>query len=182
MRRIITVGFGIVAVFTTAASLSAKGDMVLIEIRGGALAVPLKITDAKITDFNMWAGPGVNGTTLDNAPEGFIADWKQGALTTPPTGVTRYDVRFYVGCRTIPTPSCLQEPPALCYDVSYAYDPSSAHGFIYFPGKGEPTYYLNTGTMYHGDRVEGHWFVATTAWEQFVRPLIVKARASSATR
>jgi hypothetical protein len=34
MRRIITAGFGIVAVFATTASLSAKGDMVLIEIRG----------------------------------------------------------------------------------------------------------------------------------------------------
>jgi len=182
MRRIIAFGFGIVAVFTPMASLSAKGDMVLIEIRGGALAAPLQITDAKIMDFNVWAGPGVNGTTLDNAPEGFIADWKEGVLAKPPTGIPHYDVRFYVGCRTIPTPSCLQEPPVLCYDVSYAYDPASAHGFIYFPGKGEPNYYLNTGTIYHGDRIEGHWFAATTAWEQLVRPLIAKARAKSTSR
>jgi hypothetical protein len=175
VRRIITAGFGLFALFSIPTSLSAKGDMVLVEIRGGALPTPLKITDPKIMDFSVWAGPGVNDTTLENA-SGFIVDWRKGAMAEPATGITRYDVRFYVGCRTIPTPSCLQERPSFCYGVTYAYDPSSAHGFVYFPGKGEASYHLNIGTIFHGPSVDGHWFVASSAWEQFVRPLIAQAR------
>jgi hypothetical protein len=174
MRRIIAAGFGVVALFTTSTSLSAKGDMVLVEIRGEVLTAPLKITDPKIMDFNVWAGPGVNGTTVENA-DGFIADWRKGSVAEPHTSITRYDVRFYVGCRTSPTPSCLQKPPALCYNVTYAYDLSSAQGFVYFPGKGEASYYLNIGTIGHGPNVEGHWFVTSEEWERFVRPLIADA-------
>ena len=45
------------------APLWAKGDMVLIEVKGGTLTAPLKIIDPKIQEFNVWAGPGVNGAT-----------------------------------------------------------------------------------------------------------------------
>jgi hypothetical protein len=53
----------------------AKGDMVLLEIMGGDLPFTIKISDPKIGDFNIWAGPGtsrmINGVTLESA-EGFI--------------------------------------------------------------------------------------------------------------
>jgi hypothetical protein len=51
-----------------ATALWAKGDMVLIELKGKALSAPIKITDAKIQEFNVWAGPGVNGSGLNEQP------------------------------------------------------------------------------------------------------------------
>jgi hypothetical protein len=176
------VSLSLLLLLTVPTSLSAKGDMVLVEIRGATLVAPLKITDPKIMDFSPWAGPGVNGATLDKTAPGFIADWNKGAVATPPVELTRFEVFFYVGCRTIPTPSCLNEPPVLCYMVSYAYRPGSPHGFIHFPGTGEAMHDLDTGTIYHGPRVEGHWFVATDEWEGFIRPLIAKSKASRPNR
>jgi hypothetical protein len=62
-----TLALYLLATFTASALLWAKGDMVVIEIKGGALTSPIKIADPKIQEFNVGAGPGVNGTTLGNA-------------------------------------------------------------------------------------------------------------------
>ena len=168
--------FGAVALFMVSAPLSAKGDMVLIEVKGGTLTTPVKITDSKIQEFTVWAGPGVNGAGLANA-DGFIIDWQRGVLAEPPAGLQDYEVSFYAGCRT--DPGCMAEPPSLVYVVRYEYDPSSKRGFVYLPGKGEALYGLNTRTIWHGPGVEGHWFVAADSWERFVGPLIVKALGRS---
>jgi hypothetical protein len=143
--------------------------MVLIEVRGPLLMTPIRITDPTIQEFSVWAGPGVNGSGIENA-KGFIIDWHKGVVDQPPTGLTRYELSFYDGCRL--AQNCQGEKPSLVYVVAYEYDPSSNRGFVYLPGKGEASYYLNVGTIYHGHGAEGHWFVASSEWNTFIRPLI----------
>jgi hypothetical protein len=170
---------GLFGLFVVHACLWAKGDMVLIEIKGRTLIEPIKVTDPKIEQFSVWAGPGVNGAGLEEAT-GFIVDWQKGVQAQPPAGLQTYELSFYVGCRTIPDdPRCMAAPHQLAYVVSYGYDPSSKLGFVYIPGTGEASYSLNTGTIWHGHGVEGHWFLASDSWEGFVQPLIASALSRS---
>ena len=71
------------------------------------------------------------------------------------------------------------ERPAyeLIYVVSYDYDPSMDHGYIYLPGEKDEWSKFNRG-MWHGHGFEGNWAYATGAWESFARPLIAKASAA----
>lgn len=181
MKRVSAVLFGLFVLSMVPTSSSAKGDMVLIEIKGKALTRPIKITDPRIQEFNVWSGPGVNHTTLENA-QGFIIDWHSGTAS-PPSGLERYEVSFYAGCNSIPNdPQCLAVKPSLAYVVSYDYDPSSKRGYVYLPRRGEPWFELNSGTIWHGSGIDGHWYLATDSWENFVRPLIAKARALGPTQ
>jgi hypothetical protein len=154
------------------APLWAKGEMVLIEVKGATLPTPIRITDPKIEDFSPWAGPGVNGASVPNA-EGFIIDWHAGVLSQqaahPASGLQHYEVSFYEGCRTR-NDWCTEKEPRLVYVVSYDYDPSSPRGFIYLPGKDDPSYDINVRTIWR--RIEGNWFFATGSWEKFIRPVI----------
>ncbi len=129
------------ALFLLATLLWAKGDLVVVEVQGGALTTPLKITDPKIQDFNIWAGPGVNGATTKDA-KGFIIDWQAGVAAHLPAVLQHYEISFYEGCR-IPNDWCRAEKPSLAYVVFYDYDPASQRGFVYLPGKGEPWYAMN---------------------------------------
>ncbi|HTA44872.1 MAG TPA: hypothetical protein VK789_20630 [Bryobacteraceae bacterium] len=150
----------------------AKGDMVLIEIMGGNLPSTLKITDPKIADFNIWAGPGVNGAGLEQA-EGFIINWKAGLAPQPRPEIEHYQVAFYAGCRTMPdNPGCLAQKPRLAYVVLYEYDRQSNQGFVYLPRIKEPWGAVNGGSIHHGNGIEGHWFYATDAWQNFVAPIL----------
>lgn len=157
----------------------AKGDMVLIEVKGATLPTSIRITDPKIEAFTPWAGPGVNGSRVPNA-EGFIIDWHAGVLSQhgaqqgaqPGRGPRHYEVSFYEGCRTR-NDWCTEKEPRLVYVVFYDYDPASPRGFVYLPGKGDPSYQLNMGTIARW--VEGNWFLAADSWEQFIRPVIEKA-------
>jgi hypothetical protein len=157
---------GLLASFTISAPLWAKGDMVLVEIKGASLKSPIQITDPRIEEFNIWVG--------------FIIDWQAGVVAQRPSGLQHYEVSFYAGCRTPErwnsnVRDCLAEKPRLAYVVSYDYDPSSKRGFVYLPGKGDPFYYVNLGSIGHSGR-EGNWFLATASWEDFVRPLIANAQ------
>lgn len=157
-------------------ALWAKGEMVLIEVKGATLPTPIRITDPKIEAFSPWAGPGVNGASVPNA-EGFIVDWHAGIVSQqvaqPAPGLRHYEVSFYEGCRTGNDPSCLAEKPRLIYVVSYDYDPSSPRGFVYLPGKDDPSYSINVRTIWR--QVEGNWFFATKSWDEFIRPVLEKA-------
>jgi hypothetical protein len=152
--------------------------MVLVEVMGGGLPSTMKITGPKIQDFNIWAGPGVSGPRGEQT-EGFIIDWKAGAVEQPRPQVEHYQVAFYAGCRTIPDdPNCLAEKPRLAYVVLYDYDRSTKQGFVYLPRIKEPWGNLNGGSIYHGNDIEGHWFHATKAWQDFVMPLLDRATAA----
>ena len=165
--------FGLLASFTMCAPLWAKGDMVLVEIKGADLKAPLKITDPKIQEFNIWAGPDASNT---EESEGFIINWRAGVVQQLPAGLQHYHVSFYAGCNTRPNdPECLAEKPRLVYEVSYDYDISSQQGFVYLPYFDEPGWDANAHAIYRGN-LEGHWFQATESWERFVRPLIAGAR------
>jgi alkanesulfonate monooxygenase SsuD/methylene tetrahydromethanopterin reductase-like flavin-dependent oxidoreductase (luciferase family) len=152
--------------------LWAKGDMVLVEIMGGQLPSTIKITDSNIDEFNIWAGPGVNGVSLEQA-EGFIINWKAGAAAAPGPALEHYQIAFYAGCRAIPDdPRCLAEKPHLAYVVLYDYDRKAKRGFVYLPRIKEPWGGLNGGSIYRGNTIEGHWFHSSDAWQSFVEPIL----------
>ena len=115
----------------------------------------------------------MNGARLQDAT-GFIIDWKGGAVAEPPAGLRHYKVSFYAGCLAAER-NCRAELPRLAYVVAYDYDPASERGFVYLPRFAEPWFDLNCGSICHGPDVEGHWFKATEAWENFVRPIIASA-------
>ncbi len=152
-------------------ALSAKGDTVKITIKGAGLTTPIEITERKIRDFRVWAGPGVGVNGIEQT-DGFVIDWSQGTVAKRPSGLQHYEVSFYTKL----------SKEGLVFVVSYEYDPSSKRGYVYLPGKGDEWYRLNTSTMFHGHGLEGNWFRATSAWENFVRPLIARARAADAHR
>jgi hypothetical protein len=60
------------------------------------------------------------------------------------------------------------------YVVLYRMD-RAASGYIYLPDHDDDFGEWNTTSIAHG--VEGHWFHASRAWEQRVRPLVL-ARAN----
>ena len=68
--------------------------------------------------------------------------------------------------------------PSLAYVVTYAYDASAeGDGFVYLPGGHDEFAALNMRHIYRGKGYEGHWFRATTMWDDFVRPIIARAAA-----
>jgi hypothetical protein len=175
---------GLVSTFGASSPLWAKGRMVRIEISGGTLISPLQITDEqRLEEFVFWDGPGNNGVRLENAEPGSIIDWKTGFVAQHPADLQRYEVSFYwMGC---PADSPVIRDgkhycaavPTLAYVVFYEYDASSKRGFVYLPDEDAPRGHggMNSGTIYRGPGVAGHWFRATTSWADFVGPLIAKA-------
>ncbi len=157
--------------------LLAKGQLVLIEISGGTLGTPLRITDAKIEAFSPWAGPGTSSDGVEST-EGFIVDWKAGVVKLHGAGLQHYEVSFYASCDTATNDlRCITKAPftigmRLVYVVFYDYDPSLPRGFVYLPGKGSSFYYLNMGSIARG--CEGNWFLAKDSWEDFIRPVMAK--------
>jgi hypothetical protein len=175
---------GLASMFGASSPLWAKGRMLRIEISGGTLTSPLQITDERsLEEFRFWDGPGNNGMRLENAESGPIIDWKTGIAAQHPADLQRYEVSFYwMGCaRDDPAPRDGKHPcvevPVLAYVVFYEYDASSKLGFIYLPGRDDPGELeeIDSGTIWRGPGVAGHWVRATSSWADFVGPLIAKA-------
>ena len=148
--------------------------MVCIEVRGKGLTKAVAITDPGIQHFHVWTGPGVNGVAVADA-EGFIANWKHGVVPSPPDRMPRYELSWYATCHP-GAANCRSTQPSLVYVVLYARDPASRHGFVYLPGKGEPSYDLNVRSIYRGPRVDGQWFRTTESWDRFIDPVIAPSR------
>ncbi len=165
--------FTLLATLILPASLSAKGNVLKITIKGAGLATPIEITDLKIGEFTVWAGPGVSVNGVEQT-EGFIIDWSKGVVAQLPTGLEHHEVFFYSNFR--------KKEGSIVYAVSYDYNPSTEQGFIYLPGRDDELFQFNKGTMWHGHGLEGNWFRATSAWENFVRPLVARARATGPSR
>jgi hypothetical protein len=161
----------LVCVLLAPVILAAKGTTTLIELRSRALAEPIRITDAKVREFDVWSGPGVNGVAVADAV-GFIADWKAGTVAAPPD-LQRYDVLFYTASCASPGPGC--DDHLLSYVVTYGIDPATRQGYVYFPGETETLYAINGPSIYRGRDVEGRWFRTTTTWDAFATPLIASA-------
>ncbi len=54
MKGICAAAFALSMMSIVPASLSAKGDMAKITIKGSSLATAIEITDSKIRDFSVW--------------------------------------------------------------------------------------------------------------------------------
>ncbi len=148
------------------AEVCAKGVTSKIIIKGGNLKIPIEITDPKtLANFGVWTGPGTSCSgagcpeSTSTRPDSFIVQWSQ-PVAQPPDGLQRYEVSFYAK----------MPGERLIYVVFYEYDPETARGYIYLPGKDEDWYTLNVSTILHG--AEGKWFRARNAWESVTRPLI----------
>ena len=127
----------------------------------------------------MWEGPGTFVNEVEGT-SGFIIDWPKGIVAQIPDGLQRYEVAFYTGC--LPDEfGCKTSEPSISYVVSYAYDPSADQGYVYLPGPDDTAFRFNH-VMWHGHDFEGHWLRATSAWENFVRPLLAKAKATALNR
>ena len=162
--------FLILSAVSIPAPLFAKGIITRIVIRGATLPVAVEITNAGIKDFTPWAGPGVviNGV---KQTDGFIIDWKQGPLSGKPGDLQRYEVEFYGKLYGQP-PGAKDE---LVHVVLYEYDPLIGQGYVYLPGRTDQQYRLNSAKMLH-DGLEGNWFRATRAWDDFVKPFIPRSQ------
>lgn len=155
-------------------SLSAKGDMVRIEIKGANLAMPIEITDPRVEEFTPWAGPGVTINGIKQT-EGFVIDWSHGAIADRPKGLQHYEVTFYAKLHGQPAGTKEQRVHVVLYD----YDLVTEHCYVYLPGKGEEWYPLNASKMVH-DFLEGNWFRASRAWDNFVEPIIANTKCADA--
>jgi hypothetical protein len=170
VKRTSAAMLGLLAMSILPTSLSAKGDIVKITIKAPGRAAPIEITDSNIRAFHVWAGPGVRVNDFVQT-EGFIIDWAQGSVPQPAVELPKYEVSFYSSGRV----------NGLVYVVSYVFDAQTSQGFVYLPGKDDERYSLNVATIYrHG--LEGHWFRATSAWDNFVKPLIATVRAANQNR
>jgi hypothetical protein len=159
----------IVALFTIDVSSYAKGRTVKVVIAAEHSSTPIESSDEAVGRFGIWEGPGV---VIGNVPQakGFIADWSKGVISERRSGLKRYKVSFYEGCKFTDSSACHSEEPDLAYVVFYEYDPSNGQGYVYLPGKGDEWYDLNVRSIYR--RVEGNWFISTDEWQSFVLPLI----------
>ena len=77
---------------------------------------------------------------------------------------------FYTASCASQDPSCGN--PLLSYVVTYAIDPATRQGYVYFPGESETLYAINGPSIYRGRGVEGRWFRTTTTWDTFAATLI----------
>jgi len=142
----------------------AKGDTVKITIESADLSSPIQITDPAVRQFQIWSD--------------FIIDANRVAHA--PVGLHHYKVSFYEGC--VESSACHSAEPSLAYVVFYDYDPSMQEGFVYLPGGHDEFARLNMWHIYRGKAYEGHWFRATKAWDDFVKPMISRATEHTALR
>jgi hypothetical protein len=139
MRRF----FVIAVILLASIGLEAKGTTVKLTFTGPGLAAPVEIVERAILDrSNVWEG-GFIGETLDVVPR----------VTAP-----IYTLTFEV----LP-PEWMREPVKAMYTVSLAREAGSRGWLLYLPGRGEPGFTLNAGTMLR-DTQDGHWHCPPAAW------------------
>lgn len=124
-----------------AASLEAKGSTVKLTISGATLTHPIDITDSVLLD-------------LSNVYEGAFLG--APAVSAPTVRTFVYTLSFDValprngGVRTM-------------YAVRVAREAAGNRLWLYLPGRGEPGYGLNAGTILR-DGQDGHWHEPNAAW------------------
>jgi hypothetical protein len=137
--------FCLIASVLIAASavLEAKGTTVKLTLTGPGLANAVAIVDPAILGgSNVWDGRFI-GDTLIAAPT-----VKPGIYTLA------FDVRL---------PEWMRQGIKTMYTVSLARDAKTGELLLYLPGRGEPGYPRNVGTMLR-DGQDGHWHRPSLAW------------------
>jgi hypothetical protein len=123
--------------------VEAKGTTVKLSLTGPGLAQPIEIVEPAILGgSNVWEGSFI-GDTLAAAPP-----------VKPRIYTLSFDVRL---------PEWMRQGVKTMYTVSLARDAKSGELLLYLPGRGEPGYPRNVGTMLR-DGQDGHWHRASLAW------------------
>jgi hypothetical protein len=135
----------LIAALALAAQASAKGTTVRVTVTGIGFAAPIELTGAQALSFQN--GPW-GGGFLDSAA---------GAALRPPATSRLCELEFYVRYQSV----------ELAYVIYYEPSGTSAPGYVYLPGKGDPWYALNAGTILRPGR-DGTWRRASREWEDAV--------------
>lgn len=162
-----TVLLSLLFLLTTRTFLLAKGETVRIRVEGADLAAPIEITDPLLLKkFQVWTGPG----TSSNEGQGFIIDWSRGFIAKVPPKVRVYTVSFFAN---LPREKLVSV-------VLYAYDSSAGERFVFLPGRGDRSYWLNVGSILHGLEVIGFTHGAPgTRWSSHRSRRLAKSRLAT---
>lgn len=135
----------------------AKGPVDLILISGGGLEHSIEIADtASLKAFDPWVGQ--------------FADWQQKPLLNAPCSRRALEVLFYMKW-----PGRISSLDRGDLKMIYAtrYCSAGRVGYVYLPGRNEPYFGENNGTIIRGD-ADGKWHVATPAWDSLLRDAVIK--------
>jgi hypothetical protein len=162
------------AVSITAASSSAvlaKGITSRIVISGARLVEPIPLAGDTVRQFSVWSGPGVE---VNDVPQldGFIVNWRAGAVPDPSDDLPHFDIAFYAFDTASDSVRVNAVPDRLVYSVSYVVDRVTGEGYVYVPGPGDSRYRQNVRTILRGSSYEGHWFRASSAWQNIIASLL----------
>ncbi len=150
MKRAVyfTIVLGFLISLTPVPVVYAKGLADKITISGPGLANPVEITDPQIlSHFSPWE-------------DGYF-DAPKGALPTGPKTDRIYQVFIY----------SKDNNNQLQVRYAFQYVPGQP-GYVYLPGKNDPWYEVNIGTILRGSTFEGHWFYASKEWGDFIQPIL----------
>jgi hypothetical protein len=155
--------FAVLVLFLGAPLAFSKGSPDLILISGGGLSQPIEITDpSSLKAFSPWIGQ--------------FADWQGKPLAEAPCFRRSFEVLFYMRWPGRESPldhGGLQ----LIYTTRYCF--TGATGYVYLPGRGEPGYGWNGGTIIRG-AADGKWHVATAAWDSLLSDAVATAEQQRA--
>jgi hypothetical protein len=153
-------------VLAIVAVVSAKGMTTRIVVTGTQLGAPIELRDRDVVGaFNVWSGPGtrINGV---EAMDGFIVDWRSGAVEPKVSNLWQFEISFYVDENS----SGSNRP---VYVVSYGLNPLSGDGYVYLPGRADPRWGANVRSIFRGAKYEGRWFRTTAAWQDVMRTYVI---------
>lgn len=144
--QVLRASIGTIAALMLAVPIYAKAPLQRITISGGGLAEPITLTDPE-------------ALALSNPWHGAIAHWSAD-LTPPLEDRPAYEITLHArlrGPEVKPT-----------YHLRYVKGDRGAPGSVYLPGRGEAGYPDNVSIIYREGH-DGHWHVATAAWEAAIQ-------------
>ena len=145
------------AVLAVAAPGYAKTPLERITISGGGLAEPITVADPA-------------ALSLSNPWHGRIANWSADGAP-PPDGRPVYEITLHARLRG-------PEVKPI-YQFRYVKGEGRAPGSVYLPGRGEAWYRQNVSIIYREGH-DGHWHVATPAWEAAIKKALGRVGAALA--
>jgi hypothetical protein len=144
--QVLRVSIGAAAALALAVPIYAKAPLQRITISGGGLAEPIIVTDQE-------------ALALSNPWHGTIANWSAD-VAPPPDDRPAYEITLHARLRG-------PEVKPI-YQLRYVKGDRGAPGSVYLPGRGEACYRQNVSIIYREGH-DGHWHVATAAWEAAIQ-------------
>ena len=144
--RVLRLSIAAAAAVAVAVPVDGKAPVERITISGGGLSERITVADKETLD-------------LSNPWHGRIANWSAD-VSPPPVGRPVYDITLHARLRG----------PEIrgIYQLRYVKGEGGAPGAVYLPGRGEPWYTQNVSIIYREGH-DGHWHVATSAWEAAIQ-------------